>query len=377
MSMTVATRIEQVDQLPQLEATWKQLQASCPGITVFSTWEWCEPAARHFAASNRLAVIVLEDAGEPVALAPLAFRRCGILRAMVLLGTGLRNFSHADYQDFLLASGRQEEALALLVDEWAADSAWDLVWLQELPASSPLLELLPVLARRRGWHVTVTPTTQTFVIALPGSWETYAQRLSRKRRAALRRAERRLMQGAGARFVSAAADEDPGQDLNQLIDLHSMRMKTLGAGGIFEEETVRAFHLDIARAMQQAGMLDLGLLKLDGDAIGGRYCFVFRGTKYCYADGFNPNSPWARIGLGLVMDTIGIQQSIEAGLSHEDLLRGGGRYKHRYSPETRQNFQLHIFRNRRAQLVYTLQENCRALLRGVRARLLLVRKLKK
>jgi len=182
------------------------------------------------------------------------------------------------------------------------------------------------------------------------------------------------MRGAGARFTSASTDEDPVQDFNVLVDLHSMRMAALGIAGIFEKQTVRAFHLDMARQMQQSGMLDLTLLKLDGKALGGRYCFVFRDTKYCYADGFDPYSPWSRFSPGFVMDATGMQQSIEAGLNYEDLLRGAAHYKRRYSPEKRQNFQMHIFRSRGAQVVYRVQEGCRTILRRVRDRILSVRR---
>ena len=70
------TRVTALSGLSRLEEAWTALQQRDPDASVFSSWQWNAPAARHFAAGeDQLNVLLVEEDGAPIALAPLARRR--------------------------------------------------------------------------------------------------------------------------------------------------------------------------------------------------------------------------------------------------------------------------------------------------------------
>jgi len=149
-SVYVATAVAE---LPRVEGAWRALQGGSHA-GVFAGYEWSSTVARHYARDRRLHIALASHSGTPVGLAPLAYRQYLGIRTLALLGSGMADYSIADYQDIFLRPGFEQQALTSLVDD-AAQAPWDLLWLQEIPAESPVLEYLPDIARDRGWRVVV------------------------------------------------------------------------------------------------------------------------------------------------------------------------------------------------------------------------------
>jgi len=330
--------IERAEEMASLETIWRRLQERCPGLTVFSTWEWCSTVARHYATAVPLWLITVWDGGEPVGLAPLALRNRNGLRTLVLLGTGLLDYPMADYQDFLAVDGHEEQVVKAVCGALhRRQSEWDLLWLQELPTFSRLRESLPNAARDFGWRVVLEPGSETYSLGLPASWDAFKTILSPNTRGALERKTRKLERDKDARFHRITEADELEEAMEALFRLHVQRWRAVGKPGIFRTPRRRAFDRELAAAFLESGMLDLTLVTTSEGVAGARYSFEYQGVTYFYASGFLPGDEWSRYSLGFVMDGHSIRRAIEAGLYREDFLRGDGEYKRRYGVQEYHN----------------------------------------
>jgi CelD/BcsL family acetyltransferase involved in cellulose biosynthesis len=169
----------------------------------------------------------------------------------------------------------------------------------------------------------------------------------------------------GGEYTSPQDEQAVEDAMNTLFDLHTQRWRSMGKPGIFRTEQRRRFHQEVARRCHKRGILNLSLLKADGEAVGASYGFVWNGTNYLYTAGFCPEPEWSTYALGTTMDFHEIQVSMERGLHCADFLRGEGHYKERYRTETRYNRELLVFRDARIQLRYQASK----LAKGAAARL--------
>jgi CelD/BcsL family acetyltransferase involved in cellulose biosynthesis len=343
------TVITAVDDLHAIEDSWRELQAAS-AAGVFAGYDWSTTAGRHYASNRRLHVTLASRDGTPVALAPLVYRRFLGIRTLAMLSGGLADYSIADYQDLPVKTGHEVAGLNALLDELAT-APWDLLWLQELPAESPVPYLLPELARERGWRVVAGPGSDVHRVDLPGTWDEYVGGLSSSWRKEIRSKLRRLETEHGANLTVVEDVEDIDAAMEALFDLHTQRWNAVGEPGIFATEQSRVFYRDLAHVMHNAGSLYLTTLSTaDGETIGAGFGFDHGGTRYAYTYGYKPGPEWEKASLGLMMDCLCIRNAIEAGLQRVDLMRSEGEYKKRYGAVRADNVEVMVFRSRTAYL---------------------------
>lgn len=362
--------IRTFDDLGLIANAWTQLQKQSSDATVFSTWQWNHAAARHLWRPDAPRVTLVEAAGGPIGILPLAQRRIVGMRGLAFLGTGPFNYGRADYQDALIEDGWEMAACDAFVDSLVADaSTWDVVMLQDLPSSSRLLRALPPLAADQGWIVTRQPDNDVYLVDLPSTWDEYTARLSTNVRSNLGRKQRKLEREHNARFERIDNADALDAGLDHLFHLHNHRWREKHGSGsvetIFSRTDSIAFHREVARNLLWAGMLDLTLLQSDAGVIGARYSFEYNGSHSFYASGYRTDEDWAKFSLGAVMDLQSIQSSIQAGFKYEDLLRNEGDYKARYAPRRSDNQRLFIFKTRSAYLRYSTYRNLKATAKSI------------
>lgn len=370
-------RVESLAGLLALRREWEELVELRDDLTPFASWQWNATMARTVAAGAQLAIMVARDAdGRPAGLAPLAVRRKAGIPVLVFLGSGLGDYSLADYQDFLLRPGSEEAALDALCDALAADPSWSALWLQELPECSPVASLLPAACARRGWRSAVEVAGDVYRAELPPTWAEFKDRLSHNTRSAIERKGRKLERERGGTYRRVAERRDLPDALEALFRLHTERWRSAGRPGIFAREAARSLHRELAPLLLDAGILDLSLLEAGGEVIGARYSFEMGGVSYFYASGYRVGEDWDRYSLGMQMDGYAFRLAIEDGLRAVDLLRGDGHYKLRYGAHAAYNLNLAVFRDRGAALRFrafqsverALRRRARSLRRALRGR---------
>lgn len=310
---------------------WRTLQARCPDLTPFQTWEWNEAWWRHFGARKHLLLLIFHANEQPVGIAPLYIsRHLGTpLRRLAWVGTG-----QSDYLGPVVLPGHASEVAGVLWQTLQAhQTCWDIADLQQIRADSPLLadSQLPPTA-------ILLPMEPCPYLPLPDSWSVLTAHLGKKMRSNLGYYERLLYRTFPdtRMFLADASTLEEGMDA--FFALHQSRWNARWLPGVLRSRRVQAFHREIATRFLANGWLRLHLLQADGNLRAALYCYALGKRTYYYLGGFAPE--YARYSPGTLLTAQAIRNAIAEEHIEFDFLRGSEAYKYRWQPEQRINYRL-------------------------------------
>lgn len=337
--------VKEREGIVRLRDEWRALQAQCPDLTPYQTWEWNAAWWEHYHARKRPHILLFRTArnGALVGIAPLyaSFHLGTPLRRLAWLGTG-----PSDYLDIIAApEHRAEVATAFLRALNRGVRGWDIADLQQLRPDSPILAHAP-----RPWKArpaddqAILPMEPCPYVSLPPTWEELTQKLGKKMRSNLGYYDRLLQKTfSEVRYTLADASTlDAG--MTALFALHQSRWNARWLPGVLGGKRTQAFHRDVAARFLEQGWLRLHLLFLDGEIRSALYCFVVGGRTLYYLGGFAPEL--SKYSLGTLLTAQAIRQAIAEGHTEFDFLRGNEAYKYRWLPEERFNQRLLLLRAR-------------------------------
>jgi len=158
---------------------------------------------------------------------------------------------------------------------------------------------------------------------LPSSFDSYLESLSTKQRHEVRRKLRRLQEAGNLEFRFIADEESvPGiMDVFFKLFVDSRRDKAE-----FLTQKRELYFRQLAANMAQAGLLRLGVLKLDTKPVAQIICFDYNDCIYLYNSGYDPG--YVSLSAGLLSKVLAIKDSIEKGKRKFDFLKGSEIYKY-------------------------------------------------
>ena len=306
---------------------------ACP--TVFSAPWWISAWHRVFVDGEAARIIEVRDACDLVGIAPLI--RAG---DRLLLAGDPDLF---DYQDFILAKGRELELtgalLDFLEDRRFGQAPWRSLELPSTRVDSPTNEALTAAAQTRGLTVDRHQAGVAPVVDLPGSWEEYVSSLPKKHRHELRRKMRRLEASGEVRQVTFADGNGLEPRVEEFLRLMSATNEDKAA--FLTPERRRFFHL-LAQEAASRGALRLSFLEIDGLRTAACLIFDFAGAYMLYNSGYDPAR--ADLSVGLINKAYAIREAIEAGRRRFDFLKGAERYKYSLGGQDRAIYRIVVTR---------------------------------
>jgi CelD/BcsL family acetyltransferase involved in cellulose biosynthesis len=323
---------------------WRALQAQCPDLTPFQTWEWNEAWWRHFGARKRLVLLLFWVENRLVGLAPLyASWHLGTpLRRLAWVGTG-----QSDYLGPLVLPEYAEavsEALYRILGDGLR--GWDMADLQQLrPDNSLFSRAARPWPQHPAEFQSLLPMEPCPYLALPDTWEKLTATLGKKMRSNLGYYERLLYRTFADAEVSLADNSTLEEGMTALFALHQSRWNARWLPGVLGNKRVQAFHREVAARFLEQGWLRLHLLRAEGELRAALYCFASGNRTFYYLGGFAPE--YSKYSLGTLLTGRAIQQAIAEAHSEFDFLRGSESYKYRWQPEERINHRILLLRPRR------------------------------
>jgi len=323
--------ISRIEDLESLVPDWRRLAADLPlaGPDWLVTW-W-----RHFGADRvhrsrdaRLLVLaVRDDDGQLVALAPWYLESSRLHGRMVrFLGSGL---VCTDYLTLPCASG-QEAAVARAIAAWLCESGegvaeWDLLSLENVDLSDPVLrELVDALCEREA-ITHLRPGSACWRLELPADWEAVLAGQSKSHRKQLRRLLRVYPLHERVRFKTVETHDEWVESFALLVDLHNRRWGERGIEGVFASPELYGFHREATERLLNSGQLALNVLEVDGKPVHADYALAGGKLIYAYQSGMDPAA--ADHEPGTLAMACGVQDAIARGYRAIDLLRGNEPYK--------------------------------------------------
>ncbi len=311
-SLTLAVRDEPFE---GVAAEWSDLLAALPSPLPFVTPEWQRVWLRHFQAGRALRVFTARDGARLVAVAPLVVD--GDRAEFV------GHYSICDYMDVVVAPGLDAAFFPEMLTQLAAQGVRTLD-LRGLRQWSPTLEALVAAADFSGFTCAREDEALSPSVELPGDWESYLGRLSKKDRHELRRKLRRLDQSGDIELRVVTEPAPAAELLDTLFQL--MRISSHHKEEFLQRPGMEAFFRDMVRTMAEAGMLRFYLLTLDTLPVASVLNFDIGSVLYVYNSGYDPQYGFAAVGL--MSKALLLKDSIEAGRTCVDFLRGDEAYKY-------------------------------------------------
>lgn len=316
---------------PGLVDEWRAL-AEAAG-NAFTTPEWYDAYARHYGADAPPFVVRVRDAdGTLAGLLPLCRdAKRGGAGPSALSGRTVR-FAGANVGDRfgpVAVPGREAE----VARAGAAALGRDAVVLHNVDAGAPWITALGEGLRGRVAATRLRGDVMPFVPLTGHTWDSFLGARSRNFRSQVRRKERALVDGHGAKVrVTATPDEVP-RDVAEFFRLHAARWDEREGGSKLTSPTVRAFHEDFAGAALRRGWLRMSFLEVEGAAVAVLYAWRIGGRYAYFQTGFDP--AWADRSVGLVLMAHTVREAIAEGADEYDLLLGDETYKARFATDER------------------------------------------
>ncbi|MCS7059601.1 MAG: GNAT family N-acetyltransferase [Anaerolineae bacterium] len=316
---------------------WNPLLEHSTTNTLFLTREWQKVWWQGLGEGELRVLTMRDEAGHLIGIAPLFFSSGEISGAEVAF-VGCREVS--DYLDFIFARGSEPACLQALLDYLAGPAClpWREIGLCNIPETSPTLTLLPPLAQALGWQVETRFEDVCPIVQLPASFEDYLALLDGKERRELVRKLRRAGEEVHLVFAREAVTLD--RDMDDFIRLMKASMPSKAA---FMTPRMERFFRLAARAMFDAGWLELSFLEVNGERAATYLNFVYDNAVLVYNSGLDPYK-YAYLSPGQVLLGRLIEKAIHDGRRAFDFLQGNEEYKYQFGGKDLKLYTMYISR---------------------------------
>lgn len=356
--------IRNEEEFHSLRNAWNELLRNSYSDNVFLTWECAFSWWEVFNKNKELFIIVAEDAGKIVGIAPFYLTKT--------IFFGLTSLKHLEfigsvgycpeYLDFIILKGMEQEVLCLFFDMLFCNSQadWDVMNLISVyERSNSLIWMRKFLRENMVSHLFYNQHVSPF-IELPPLLDDYLKTLGYE----IKYKKRKLLKTHPVTFELAQQGNDLDSDFTKLISLHQRRWNKKNEPGSFDENRVNylTFHKKIIKRFNENNWLYLAFLKHNNETIASQYNFIYGGKIYCFSVGFDP--AWSKHSVGSVLMLMVIEDAIQKKVKEFDFLSGEEEYKYRWTDKKRVTFDLAIFRSRKKYHQVKLEKIARQLCRA-------------
>ena len=328
--------ISDAARLDELEVEWKALFDVAPTASPPLRWEWVREWWRIYGPvyggrGGGLRLIIVRRGTNLIGVLPLyqtSVSGSWGSRQLRFISTGAAEFEETstEYLD-LLHAPQESRACIKVIARWLGTLGWDDLYLTDLSARSPLLELGGGQENRMG-RATETSMGPCYLFDISGGFEAYLERLSHENRRQARKLLRAVEQ-AGMTFELANDEETVAEYFDQMIVLHKQRWTAVGKAGSFAPRHAE-FHGQVARLLAPSGGVVLARLALDGTPFAVVYGHRVGEKLFCYQQGVAAESKVLRspgtAAWLLLMRSLAVQ-----GVTLFDHQRGVTTFKERFA----------------------------------------------
>jgi peptidoglycan/xylan/chitin deacetylase (PgdA/CDA1 family)/CelD/BcsL family acetyltransferase involved in cellulose biosynthesis len=332
--------LRQETDLEMLRPLWEKVLCESAANAIFLTWEWVTAWWSAYGVPGELRILAaFDETGTLRGIAPLRAqkkRKYGqTVSTLSFIGDGSND---SDYLDFIIASGYERQTMESFGGHLAAElDRGTVITLNEIPASSPNVPFLKVMAESRGllWMESDVPCG---TVRLPQTWEEFLALLKPRFRTKVRSVLRNLENRIEVRQEFCKNMEQAERLLPALFDLHTRRWVEDGKPGVFGWEQKRHFYHGLSKRLLERGWLRFSSLEWKDRILACQYGFVYSGVYSQLQEGYEPASEHWNVGIGLRAWTI--KEFLKEGVREYDFLGGVGRHKTDWGADVKQSKQI-------------------------------------
>jgi CelD/BcsL family acetyltransferase involved in cellulose biosynthesis len=227
-----------------------------------------------------------------------------------------------DYLDFILVNEKATEFFTGLLEN-LAEKGIKYVDLQPVREDSTVFTRLLPMAKERGCEIVTTAQDVSLEMDLPASWDAYLELLETKQRHEIRRKIRRLSESGKVDFSFTGEVSEITKLMDSFLKLFVLSREDKAA---FLTERMEKFFRSMTKAAAEAGILKLGVLKIDAKTMAMVLCFDYQDCLYLYNSAFDRAFDF--LSVGLLSKVFAIREAIQMGRKRFDFLKGSEPYKY-------------------------------------------------
>ncbi len=341
--MVEVIEINDVEELSQYRLLWTSLFRCTPNATFFLTFDWLETYWRHFGHDQRLRVLIVFAAGEPIGILPLCVRTEPYRLSKVRVLT----YPLDNWTTWFGPIGPNPAAtmLAAMQHIRRTPRDWDMIELRWVADEATRGGKSARAMRVAGLYSERQEYQWTSLVDLPASWDEYLAGKSQSLRRQFRRTLRDLFANGHAQYIrhrplpASEGDGDPRWDLYAMCEsvAQASWQSHVVNGNTLTHERVRDYFHAAHAAAARLGMLDVNVLTVEGRPAAFLYGYHFRGTVTALRTGFDAAND-SGIGSALMLQSI--QDSCHRGDRTIDFGPGEREHKRRLRTRTESTYRL-------------------------------------
>lgn len=316
-TMITVREINDPAELGSVRLLWQSLHRQTPQGNFFQTLDWLEVYWRHYGEGQRLRVLVVSHAGEPIGILPLVVKRewtkAGPLKFLTC--------PMDDWGSFYGPLGPQPTATltGALQHVRATRRDWDVLDMRWTDSDGVDSGRTRRVLAGMGLPAYETVRAETAIVNLDGTWEEYLAAKNSKWRNNYRRWHRRLEERGQVEYFryrpegAACGDGDPRWDLYEQCEAIAERswQGSSQTGTTLSHNEVRPFLRDMHETAAKVGGVDMHLLYVNGEPAAFAYNYHFQGNIFGLRVGYDHDV--AQEGIGNVLYCHALRDSFERG----------------------------------------------------------------
>ena len=342
--MARVVEVNDIDELSQYRLLWNSLFAGTPAASFFLTFDWLETYWHHFGREQKLKVLIVYAAGEPVGILPLCVRTERYRLSNVRVLTYPLDDCGTWYGP--IGPNPASTMLAAMQHIRTTPRDWDMIELRSVADDAMQGGKTARALRVAGMLTEKQEYQTTSIVELPESWEDFLATKSRSLRSQLRRQLRNTFEGQKTEYIRHRPAAERDGDGDPRWDLYGMCeeiaavswQSSVTNGNTLSHDGVRDFYRDAHAAAARLGMADINVLLFEGRPAAFLYNYHCFGRISTLRMGYNP--AFGDHGFGSALMLRSIQDGIARGDRFIDFGQGGGEHKRRLRTRTESTYRL-------------------------------------
>ena len=304
-----------IESFDSLSSYWLDPENPLRWDCLFVLPAWLQVWWSVFGAELTPYICVVRDRDQVIGIAPLLVEG---EEARFLGGPDV-----CDYQDFIVAPGREQEFFEVLINHLRQQGVTHLD-LKPVRADSIVLSEFVGVAKSLECEFSCEPEDVTLEIELPATWDDFLGKLTGKQRHEVRRKLRRLHEAAEINNRVVEDVKGVKDEMDTFLTLFGLSRSDKAT---FMTSQMATYFRSLAETMAQVNLLKLFFLDLDGTPAAAVMCFDYNSTTYLYNNSYERR--FSSLSVGLLCKVISIKDSIQNQKKKYDFLKGVEAYKHR------------------------------------------------
>jgi CelD/BcsL family acetyltransferase involved in cellulose biosynthesis len=341
--MVEVIEVNDLETLQQYRLVWNSLFPGTPNASFFHTFDWLDTYWRHFGHDQKMRVLIVYAAQQPIGILPLCVRtepyRVNKVRVLTY---PLDNWS-TWYGP--IGPNPASTMMAAMQHIRTTPRDWDMIELRWVPADSTQGGKTARALRVANMFSEKQEYQWTSIVDLPATWDEFLSGKSQSLRRQFRRTLRDLFADGTAEYVrhrplsAAEGDGDPRWDLYAMCEsvAQASWQSHVVHGNTLTHDRVREYFHAAHAAAARIGMLDVNVLAVEGRPAAFLYGYHYQGNVTALRTGYDASNS---NGIGSALMLKSIEDSCNRGDRMIDFGPGEREHKRRLRTRTESTYRI-------------------------------------